>query len=456
MRTQIEDELRGELRRRADAVPSGVDGYGRVMRRRGANRRRRYAATAIGAAAVIAAGAVVVPQLPTGRSVIQPERAEAVLTTNDDPAAWPTRGSLASDEAYLARARKWLSTASGAPVSKTHVLYAGDVGDRRAVVGVAGGETWLLHGPRGSTAALGGSFAPAQEEGLVAFAVPSGAGSVVTAMAAPGTQAAQVSTAPAYDTAGNVSRLWSPLRREDGVFTARVDAPATRMIRARAVTDGTVTADLRSVLSSMPPMPEASQKLRSLVEDATGGRPVRKLANALSELEDVALGPDAITSVEIPWRFTDDRGHLWVGVLARTADGATVQTTFHHSDPANPNDVVDGSPALFDARVVPPATGGDSATVWSDYCNVFGYVPDAVSAEVVVAGEAQPRVPVRDGLFEARACKGADVPAELDGTTKVRLYDASGARVWSGRPRSGVTSSYDTLDVPSTTGQQAD
>ncbi len=454
MSTQIEDELRGELRRRADEVPGGADAYARVMRRRGADRRRRYAATALGAAAVVVAGAVVVPQLPVVRSALQPAR--SVETTSDDPATWPTRGSLGSDEAYLARARKWLSKASGTPLSKTHVLYAGDVGDRRAVVGLAGRGRWLLQGPRGSTAKLGGSFALTQEEGLVAFAVPSGAGSVVTAMAGPGTQVAEYSTAPTYDAAGTVSRNWTPLREQDGVFTARVDAPPTQLIRARAVSGGTVTADLRSVMTSLLPMPLASEELRSLVEDAAGDRHVTKLANALSELEDVALGPDSITSVEVPWRFTDDRGHLWVGATVRTADGAAVQAIFHNSDPGNADELVSGLPALFDARVVPAATAGESATVWADYCNVFGHAPDAVSAEVVVAGEAQPRIPVRDGLFKARSCKGADVPADLDGRTEVRLYDPSGARVWSGRPTGGVVdTSYDTLDVPSTKGQQA-
>ncbi|SDP45361.1 hypothetical protein SAMN04489867_2510 [Pedococcus dokdonensis] len=133
----IETQLREALSARADEVGGSVgDPYARVSGAIVTDRRRRRTAALAGVAAV-AALAVAIPSLSgtAGRHTTTPARTTTQLVPGpSDPrwgsmATWPTRGSLASDTAFVTEAGDRLATGD-----QNNVLYAGEVGGRRVVV----------------------------------------------------------------------------------------------------------------------------------------------------------------------------------------------------------------------------------------------------------------------------------------------------------------------------------
>ncbi len=459
----IEEELRAELNRRAATVvePPGPcsDPYPDVMRRRQRERSRRRAAVAVVAVLALGATAVGLPRaLPQLGESFQAAKARMAVVDSEWK-AWPTRGSLADDEVYLDRVRGWVTKMDGSSPAAVHVLFAGDVGDRRVVVldSVSGINFGI--GPKGSLRPLPWSFPHEMAPGLIGFAAPDGKRTIVTALTAPGTEEVQYSPAQKFTADGHITRTWKPMTYENDTFVATTDAPPSRTIRLRSVQDGRVASDLRWVLTEhLGASPVASRKLRTLVDDATGSRPVPKLANSVAELEMVALHPGDITSVEIPWRYRDGRGQRWVGLTLGIRGGGTLRAVFRNEHPGDRDDRVLVTPALYAVETIPSADADRRPDIWTDFCNVHGFVPanlsGARSAEVLVGRRVVAKVPVHKSFLHARACPGTDVPASVEGHIVVRLSDTDGKVLWSGRPITEVFAPYDSLDVPSTVDQQ--
>ncbi|MFD2083152.1 hypothetical protein SAMN05421678_103244 [Actinopolymorpha cephalotaxi] len=450
----IEENLRAELNRRAATVAWAgpyADPYPQVMRRR---RRQRSRRTAVVVAAALAAAAIGLPRaLPQLGDSFQAAKAR-LAAVDGARKSWPTRGSLAGDEAYLDRVRGWGAQIDGSSPAAVHVLYAGDVGDRRVVVVDSLSGLNFRIGARGSLRRLPGSFPHESTRDLIGFAVPDGQRTIVTALTAPGAEEVQYSPAQKFAADGSITRTWEPMTYENDTFVASTDAPASRTIRLRTVKDGKVTSDLRSVITEhLEGSPVASRALRTLVLNATG-RPVPKLADSVAELESVALHPGDITSVKVPWRYREGHGKLWVGLTLGIRGGGTLRAVFGDEHPDGRGDQVLASPALDAVGAIPSADADRTPYVWTDFCKVHAFVPPNLStvrsAQVLVSGRPVATVPVRDGFLHARACPGADVPASTEGRIAVRLSDTDGKVVWSGRPVPAVTASYAGLDIPST------
>jgi hypothetical protein len=452
--TQTERALRAELLRRAATVPPTPDAYDRVMHRRKASRRRRVAATALGAAAVVTTGTLLVPTWP---DLVRDDAPATTRIAADGPSTWPTRGSLAHDEAFLAEARNLFGIRHGATPEEVHVFYAGDLGERRVVAAVAKGEIWMLTAARGAERGFKGAPGEVSGNGMVALAVPAGPGSTVVVMSERGTSRVEFSARQAFSPTGDVTRTWVELPRRNGVFTAHLDVPVTPRMRARAITDGQVVADTRVMTGTeFLSTPRADARLRALTEEAAGDRPLPKLADAVAQLEASALVGETINAIDVPWRLPDQHGGLWVGVVVRLVGGAAMEGMFYDDHPDEGSSRVLSAPALRYVRPVPAEAAGKTVRVWDTGCAIAGYVPNpaAVSVELVVAGEAQPRVPITGDLINETYCTSEAELDRVEGKVEVRLYDADGRRVWTGRPFSPGEAPYATLDVPSTRGRR--
>ncbi|MCV2490072.1 hypothetical protein OF117_11935 [Geodermatophilus sp. YIM 151500] len=134
--TDLEDLLRADLRARGAAAPPAPPDLAARVRRQHRHQRRTRLLVATAAAGVVALFAGVATALPTDR----PAQPAAPATTAPRPPTYledlPTRGSLASDEAWLAGVREldWYGGAASdgsvvddlpAPADR-RVLFAGD------------------------------------------------------------------------------------------------------------------------------------------------------------------------------------------------------------------------------------------------------------------------------------------------------------------------------------------
>ncbi|WP_020576380.1 hypothetical protein [Actinopolymorpha alba] len=460
---QLEQELRTHLQRHAGLVPGNLGGYGKVMRRRRASQQRRIAGMAVGAVAVLAVGGTLAPSVPGLVDRLQPAQTVQVVTS--DPLTWPTRGSLAGDRAFLAKASTFFRIRNGATPGQVKFLYAGDIADSRIVAAVARDAIWVLEAPRGAESGFNGSEGPWRDEkgqwtnnGLLAIAIPDSDGTTVIAMGGD-IDRVELSPRQEIDASGQVTRDWGALTERKGVYTTHVDGSGVPQMRARAIKDGKVVADDYLVTSRDRNItePKASARLRSLVEGAArahGEQPTPRLADALADLEHDVLGIDAITSVDALWQLRDEAGNWWAGVVVRTSYGAAVEGIFRYRDGESLQ-----PRSMFDAWPVAVDRAGTSPMFWNPPCEVGGYLPEAIgpvtSVELVLAGDVQPRDPVTGRLFSKRICSTVAELDRLADRVEVRLYDANGKRVWSGKPEGGYDV-YGRLDAPITRGQKVD
>ena len=232
----IESQLREALAARADDLDGSVgDPYAGVTAAIAVSRRRRRTAALAGVAAV-AVIAVAIPSLSggLGRDTTTPaKKTQLILPGPDDPAwstiaTWPTRGSLATDTAFLAELRE-------TSLDLARAVYAGDVGDDRVVVTVshseAGTDLLTVHsGDRGAPAAAltaHGSFEDDPGQALLVREDPSAKGWLLV-LAPPQVRGADISRTATVHTDGTVSRTWSTSALRDGVgVVTLVDSPAT-------------------------------------------------------------------------------------------------------------------------------------------------------------------------------------------------------------------------------------
>ena len=300
----IEAQLREALAARADEVSpavddpwSKVDGAIRTSQRR---RRTAYAGVTAGVVAL----AVVVPGLlrhGTDRTTTPATHTAPVVPGPGDPrwgalSTWPTRGSLSGDAAFLLAVEQ----RTGA-----HVLYAGDVGERRVVVtwndqdtGSGLGTTYLLSGPRDTAVDQLAQVAEAPPSAATVVTVLAGqrTGATLVALATPLQRSVEVSPTVRIEPDATVTRTWSTAALDrDG--TAKVSLPTVAPYATRvriAGSDGAPTL-------TDPGEPQAADPASSICLNCPVDELRAKAPRAISGTIGLSLGidPARITTHEV-------------------------------------------------------------------------------------------------------------------------------------------------------------
>ena len=236
----IESQLREALSARADEMDVSVgDPYPGVSAAIAVSRRRRRTAVLAGVAAV-AVIAVAVPSLSGGLgrdSTTPAKRTSVVVPGPQDPrwttvSTWPTRGSLADDEAFLGSFR--------AVVDVQSVIYAGDIGADRVVV-TRERETdrvTLIKVYAADRGARGASL-----ESIASSGEPEGAAVIVRrdptpdgwmlVLAPPAVKNAEVSPTATIRTDGTVTRSWDTVALEGGAGVVELRGAPLALTRVR-------------------------------------------------------------------------------------------------------------------------------------------------------------------------------------------------------------------------------
>ncbi|WP_100500587.1 SigE family RNA polymerase sigma factor [Geodermatophilus chilensis] len=206
---------------RLDADAAATDALGRARRRR----RVRTAGIAVAAAATVAATALVVPQLgtdPPDPGTAQQQVADVPVLTE------PTRGSLATDAAFVEAARRvdW-GPLTAPPVAERRVVLATDTPDGRVVL-LAGTVdedvrgVWLT-GPAGTapdrlTPYVPPDLGPFRPASLL---VGGPGPATLVVVTAPGDEV-EVSPRLQVGPRGTVNRTYEPVPAEDGLAVTTV------------------------------------------------------------------------------------------------------------------------------------------------------------------------------------------------------------------------------------------
>ena len=292
----LETQLRDALAARADDIDGpAADPYERVSGAVAASRRRRRTA-AVGAVAAVVALAVLVPSLGQGgdRATQPAKRTQVVVPGPDDSrwgslSTWPTRGSLATDAAFLA--------AVGSHLAAQHVVYAADLPTSRVVV------TWdpdtgnderlrMFAGPRGGSV-----------QGLVEVSSASGGlgdvvllrehadnDSTLVVLARPDVTAAAVSRSVQIGLDGSVTRdVFRRVRLVDGVYSELLQDSPSSLTRV-TVGDG---PSARVTLTGLPSVRVEDRSTICL--NCTGDDVRAQAEKAMGSAVAVTLGLDPAT-----------------------------------------------------------------------------------------------------------------------------------------------------------------
>lgn len=266
----VERALRDHLARRAGSVDPSLAPVALVTRRARSRERRQVLVAAVAVAAVTLGGTAVAAPWLTGSTQGQ------VATDPGPDGRWapdevPTRGDLADDDAFRARAQRAAretyaavaaaAAAAGRPTGDLtapvlgHVVFAGRLPAGAAVVATVKGlpdQLVTFWSPTGRVAdltlqrAVDRSISDGVPVDQVAVSVgsPGGPGYAVVVPLLASTSSVEVSSGPVVGTDGSVRRTWSLLPLADGVAVGRLDAanpiqvPLVRLDggRARVVT----------------------------------------------------------------------------------------------------------------------------------------------------------------------------------------------------------------------------
>ncbi|GAA1634588.1 hypothetical protein [Catellatospora bangladeshensis] len=425
------DELRATLDQHAELVTARPDPHARVLLRRRRRQRRRGSAIALVAVLLMVGPAVWLAQPDTYPSLAPPPLA-AVRPLLDSP----TRGSLATDAAFLAAVRRRAAAevggqrgGPGGPLMPTEadqikVLFAGDVGVRRFAL-VAGTQGWPLkaqfEGPRGTPAAeleqtgSGSLDLPVVEAGY-------GGGDdtfvhQIAVLVGPAGAVYEEQASERYSSSG-VERTWTALATPDDYF-ADEQIDSVRRIRVRM--GGTVLTEVR-----VAPLAEDTQPLP--IDPAPyGGRgtPVPERAAQLAGyLAQQTNQTDRDPVIRVLWSDQLDmpgapggRAHV-VTVQLVTADGGGPYRTMEFGAAGMGREHPSGSGYAGDPEhtVLVMRLAG-FAPEPDDRLQLIA-PPGAVRAELVRAGVTTEQALVK-GVGTAH------VP--LDSEVLVRVYDAAGA-----------------------------
>ncbi|MEO5980737.1 MAG: hypothetical protein ABIQ13_00330 [Pedococcus sp.] len=298
----LETQLREALAARADdLVAPAFDPCERVTSAVVTSRRRRRVA-AVGAAAAVVAVAVLAPNLAQGehRSTLPAKRTQVIVPGPNDPrwsalSSWPTRGSLATDTAFL--------TAVGNQFATSHVLYAADLPTTRVVVSWdaetgGDGKLTMFSGPRGGTAQdlAEVSSASGGLDDVVSLREHADNDATIVVLTRPGIQTASISRSVQIGVDGSVTRdAYRPVRLTDGVYSELLQDSPPSLTRVR-VGDST-TAGSRVTLMASSSRP-ADTDGPSICLDCTGEDFRARAEPAIGGGVAVSLGlsPDDVTT----------------------------------------------------------------------------------------------------------------------------------------------------------------
>ncbi|MDU0313325.1 hypothetical protein RKE38_06460 [Phycicoccus sp. M110.8] len=421
----IETQLREALTARADDVaPTVEDPWSRVDGAIRTSARRRRAAYA-GVTAAVVAVAVLVPGLVGGghRATTPATHTAPVVPGPQDPrwralSTWPTRGWLSGDAAFL----RAVEQRTGA-----HVLYAGDVGERRVVVtwneqdtGSGLGTTYLLSGPRDSAVDRLAQVAEAPPSAATVVTVLAGqsTGATLLALATPGHGSMEVSPTVRIEPDATVTRSWSTARLDrDG--TAKVSLPTVAPYATRvrlAGSDGAPTL-------VDPGEPQAADPASSICVNCPVAELRTKAPRAISRTIGLSLGldPARITTREVYAGPVDLGVAAAAGLTDARSRGFDVLLYVATSE-------LPGGGVLRTALLVSTAKDGSSAQT----TELESGVPvDAATADrrpVVISG---PDLKGSDTMIEvfapgsARVALVSDAPTIFPGTAPKAVADGS-------------------------------
>ncbi len=233
----VDADLRAALRNRAEQAGLAGDPLPLLRDAWAARRRRSRVGALVGAGALAVALAVVLTGLASRAAVDgvpgPTASTPAVLPVTD----WPARGELA-DEPVVTRAAlaQWDPT--------THLLYAGDVGTTRIVVGwrpsgfVGGVRISILFGTAGGNALAPDSDysdveAAASATSIVVVGPPGDGKTPLLVLGPPGGAEAEVSSHVSYALDGRVDRIWSTMFTRNGVAFAQLLGTRLPALRVR-------------------------------------------------------------------------------------------------------------------------------------------------------------------------------------------------------------------------------
>jgi hypothetical protein len=473
MNQVIEDQLKDELRQRADGLPARPDPYTLVRGRIVRSARRRTGAIVVCAVVLLVTAVLAVPgllDLGKHNAVVNPP-SPRVDGSAGSPMRWPTRGSLAGDAEYVRRAAGWLAERASTQPGEINVLYAGDVAGKRLAVGAYQRtgkaqpvEIVSLAGPAGSDQELKESPAPwfrgPEFDHLVAFLVPAEAGkrdqrTTVVVLPDSSVQALTYSRHPTVPPSGAGVRTWAALTDGDdepGVVTGRIDgavAPGALRIGA-TLADGLGAHPSQAAdFTGMDTHPRTA--LREMAEQAAGDKFIEELAPALQMLELSNLGREQITSVRIPWRF--DRDGEWVGLRIGLAGGGVVEAVLSTSHPLTFEGTgIAQETVIYAVRAVEADQAGKVPFLWrptnedgEDSCQVYGYVPDQLAATENTGARVATASATVDGERSMRSSVANGQPLTMDycpllskaergspPSPIVRLLDQADKKLWQG------------------------
>ena len=429
MTTDLESSLREAFHQGADALPHTVDPWTRTTTAvRRSQARRRTAALALAASALVVGVGVATLGVPSfradGAGVARTPDAADVQVTTDDVTTWPTRGELAGDAGFLARARTALG-ADGVTVGR--VLFAGSVGSQRVAIATITGtqDGSPVDDVRAAVEPADGSsswpffgYPRSNVQGVLSLVLQDGDGSAdLLVLARTDVRNLAWSRAATYDDQGRPQRTYSRLSAVDGVARAQLDpGPVTTIsVRADRTSSGAapesvqlLSSDLVSETASDAVFSAASKDARCAgVLDAND---VRNATADVSGNRDPLNPPAAIEAI---WCRQVPGGV--VGLFGVTLqDGTTFQAQLLEGRQPSGTLMVQsvGRPVPRGAARVTPAVLNDVPREGSvDNQRFFVNAPGAARVDVVVDDGTGPKVfarvqPDRDGFAEVRLTDG--------------------------------------------------
>ena len=442
--TPLEHRLRSDLlARQAEASPAPAD-LAELVRRRHRGQRRAQLLTAVAAVAVVAvsAGAATLLQRPPAAEDAD-TAARPSLTIAPAITEWPTRGSLASDEAWLDAARRldWevptelFGEIPDPPLQERHVAFAGDVDGSRVALVVgedddgAYGAAWFT----GPADAAADEMAPTdlprritrnQPQALVLTDDPRARDGLLVVVAAPGSSA-DLTAAPVVAADGTETTGRTELPMRDGVVATTVEGAwwmgtelrtRQRQQSPYTVMPSVVTASTAGAPSPAPPGRLSEQLLvEETVADLLAQYDLTEEQARPTVLARGDAGGEAGRAVLLGLTFPSGATGTWLLSYEITEHGGSSSLGRLAHAPAGT--------ALEDRLVAMPASAGYLAL----------RAPDgAVRAEVLTeGGEVLGTVQLTDGSSVGEVPGGTFAPS-TDGAARVRALDASGDVVAEG------------------------
>ena len=324
----LETQLRDALVSRADALDApAFDPYERVAGAVVTQRRRRRVATA-GAVAAVAVVALIVPGLVQGGhdSTLPAKRTQVVVPGPNDPrwrsfTTWPTRGSLATDKAFL--------DTVGMRFGALNILYAADLPTSRVVVSYNSSaddaqKLTMYSGPRGAAA---GDLAEVSSsagglDDVVSIREHADEDSTLVVLASPAVSRAGISRSVQIGLDGSVTRdAFRPVTLADGMYAEVLEDSPPALTRVSVEGDDQAAAKRRVTLMGRPTKDAAGEG--SICMGCTGEDFRAKAELAIGEGDAYRLGIDP-KDVRTTTRFF---GAADPAVVERTELGAKGQVT---------------------------------------------------------------------------------------------------------------------------------